>query len=59
MRVKFRNDDLKVKLVNFAFSVGMSLNELVNLVLAAQFNDKDKKSLQLLHDLKELTDQEV
>lgn len=53
MRVSFYDVDLKVKLEELAAASDLSLNELVNMILAAQFSVKEKKAVQLLHDLLE------
>jgi hypothetical protein len=53
MRVSFYDVDLKAKLEEVAAAADLSLNELVNKILAAQFSDREKKALQLLHDLLE------
>jgi hypothetical protein len=54
MRVEFLDDKLKKKLVDFAGDVDLSLNMLVNKILSAQFSDQERKSVQLLHELREL-----
>ena len=51
MRLRFNDDEIKQKLVNLAFDLDISANQLVNMILAAQFSVRDRNQLQLSLDL--------
>lgn len=53
-RLRFDDADLKAQLEELAAAADLSLNGLINKILAAQFSEVDRKSMQLLHDLVEL-----
>ena len=50
MRLRFNDDEIKQKLVNLAFDLDISANQLVNMILAAQFSVRDRNQLQLSLD---------
>lgn len=52
-RLRFDEENLKAKLEKLSVAAGISLNALINKILAAQFSESDRKALQLLHDLVE------
>ena len=51
MRLRFNDDEIKQKVVNLAFDLDISANQLVNMILAAQFSVRDRNQLQLSLDL--------
>lgn len=51
MRLRFNDDEIKQKLVNLAFDLDISLNQLVNMILSAHFSVRDRNQLQLSLDL--------
>lgn len=51
MRLRFDDVDLKVKLQSLAADAEISLNQLVNLILTAQFDAKVRKSFDMLLQL--------
>lgn len=53
MRLQFKDPALKINLEDLAADVELSLNALVNVILAASFSDSDRKKLQLLLDIAE------
>lgn len=54
-RISFilRDDETKEKLVRIAGVADISVNDLINWILEAQFDIRKKKSLMLLRDLME------
>lgn len=59
MRLLFDDADLKVKLVHVAELAGISLNELVNLILVSRFNQTQKFYLDMLFDLVAVKENEI
>lgn len=53
MRLQFNDPSMKLKLETMAAECEISLNALVNMIVAAQFSEPDRKKLQLLVDIAE------
>jgi hypothetical protein len=53
-RIKFQDDKLREKIESVSSSSGLSLNSLINLMLASHFDSKEKKYLQLIFDMIEM-----
>lgn len=51
LRVRLEDPSLKYKLEELASLMGISVNQLVGMVLSAQFNKKDSLAYSLLLDL--------
>jgi hypothetical protein len=58
-RIKFNEDKLREKIENVAVSSGLSLNSVINLMLAANFDNKEKKYLQLIFDMIEMNNENL
>jgi hypothetical protein len=58
-RIKFNDDKLKEKIEKVSVSSGLSLNSLINLMLASNFDNKEKKYLQLIFDMIEMNNESL
>jgi hypothetical protein len=56
-RIKFQDDKLREKIEKVSVSSGLSLNSLINLMLASNFDNKEKKYLQLIFDMIEMNNE--
>lgn len=53
MRLQFNDPDLKGKLESLAVDLEMSLNQLVNMICAAEISENGRKAFQLHKDIAE------
>lgn len=51
MRLRFKDEQIKQKLVSLSFDLEISTNELVNMILEAHFYTRQRNYLQLSLDL--------
>lgn len=51
LRVRLEDSSLKGKIEDLAILLGISVNQLVSMILAAQFSKKDAMAYSLLQDL--------
>jgi hypothetical protein len=58
-RIKFQDDKLREKIEKVAISSGVSLNSIINLMLAANFDGTQKKYLQLVFDMIEMNNENL